>query len=220
MAVERTARIAEVVEHATETRAFRLTLPAGERLAFRPGQFISCLVPAGDRTLNRPYSIASTPEEPALELLVDLVPNGPGSHYLFGLRAGDALRFTGPWGMFVLDDALPDAETLFVADRSGIAPIRPMLREAVRRTQRPALRLLYGTRLGVYRRELEALPGLAVDVVPPEHVFDETLRRFVEGDQDRARRFFICGVGAPVIALRDRLRAAGYARRAVQYERW
>jgi ferredoxin-NADP reductase len=220
MAVERTARIAEIVEHAPETKTVRLTLPAGERLAFRPGQFISCLVPADDRTLNRPYSIASMPEEPALELLVDLVPGGPGSHYLFGLHVGDVIRFTGPWGMFMLGDVLPDGETVFVADRTGIAPIRPMLREAVRRDPRPSLRLLYGTRLGVYRQELEALPGLAVDVVPPERVFDEAVRRFVDGDGDRTRRFFVCGVGAPVIALRDRLRAAGYARQAVQYERW
>jgi ferredoxin-NADP reductase len=220
MAAERTARIAEIVEHTAETRSLRLTLPAGEPLAFRPGQFLSCLVPAGDRALNRPYSIASSPDEPALELLVDLVPNGPGSHYLFGLRPGDALRFTGPWGLFVLDDTSPDGETVFVADQSGIAPIRPMLREAVRRSPRPALRLLYGTRLGVYRSELEALSGLSVDVVPPERLFDEAVRRFVEADQDRTRHFFVCGVGAPVIALRDRLRAAGYARRAVQYERW
>jgi ferredoxin-NADP reductase len=57
-------------------------------------------------------------------------------------------------------------------------------------------------------------------VVEPETVFDESVRRFVDGDADRSRHFFVCGVGAPVFALRDRLRAAGYARRAVQYERW
>lgn len=220
MAVERTARVAAIVEHAPDTRALRLALPAGERLPFRPGQFLTCLVPAGDRVLNRPYSIASSPDDPELEILVDRVPNGPGSHHLFGLGVGDEIRWTGPWGTFVLDDGPLDAETVFVAERTGIAPVRPMLREAARRRPGPALRLLYGTRLGVYRAELEALPGVAVDVVAPEAVFDEAARRFVDGDRDRSRRFFVCGVGAPVIALRDRLRAAGYARRAVQYERW
>jgi ferredoxin-NADP reductase len=161
----------------------------------------------------------STPDVRELDVLLNLVPNGPGSHYLFARRPGDTIRFTGPWGTFVLGD-LPDAETIFVAEGTGIAPIRPMLLDAVRRDRRPPLRLLYGTSLDLYRAELEALPGLTVDVVPPASVFDEAVRRWVDADADRSRHFFICGVGAPVLALRDRLRAAGYARRAVQYERW
>ena len=217
MAVERTARVVDVVEHAADTRSLRLAPDAP--LAFRPGQFISCLVPDGAEVLNRPYSIASSPEVPELEILLNLVPGGPGSHYLFAREPGDTIRFTGPWGMFVLDE-LPVSETIFVAEGTGIAPIRSMLLAATRRDRRPPLRLLYGTSLNLYRAELEALPGLTVDVVSPAHVFDEAVRRWIDGDADRSRHFFICGVGAPVLALRDRLRGAGYARRAVQYERW
>jgi ferredoxin-NADP reductase len=217
MAVERTARVAEVVVHAPDTRS--IFLEPDEALAFRPGQFLSCLVPAGDAALNRPYSIASSPGDARVELLLDLVPGGPGSTYLFARRPGDVVRFTGPWGTFVLDE-LPEAEVVFVAEGTGIAPIRPMLRDAARRPRRPPLRLLYGTDLDLYRDELAALPGVTLDVVPPSEVFDEAARRFVDGDADRTRRFYVCGVGAPVLALRDRLRAAGYARRSVQYERW
>ena len=217
MAVERKARIVDVVTHADDTRLLRLEPESP--LAFRPGQFISCLVPAGADFLNRPYSLVSTPAEAHLEILLNLVPGGPGSRYLFDRRPGDTIGFTGPWGTFILNE-LPPAETIFVAEATGIAPIRPMLLDAVTRRTRPPLRLLYGTRLGLYREELEALPGLAVDVVSPEHVFDEAARRWIDGDRDRSRHFFICGVGAPVLTLRDRLRAAGYARRAVQYERW
>jgi anthranilate 1,2-dioxygenase reductase subunit len=45
-------------------------------------------------------------------------------------------------------------------------------------------------------------------------------RRFVDADESRDRAFYLCGVGQGVIELRDLLRKAGYARRAVQYERW
>jgi ferredoxin-NADP reductase len=217
MAVEHTARLVDVVVHAPDTRS--LVLKPAERLAFKPGQFVSCLVPSGGETLNRPYSIASSPDDPNWEILLNLVPGGPGSQYLFERRAGDTIRFTGPWGTFVVD-ALPDAETIFVAERTGIAPIRPMLRDAARRTPRPPLRVLYGADLPLYRDELAALPGVDVEVVPARDVWDAAVRRWIDGDADRSRHFFICGVGAPVLALRDRLRAAGYARRAVQYERW
>ncbi len=219
MAAERTARIVRVVEHAPDTRSLFLALDAAAPLAFRPGQFLSVLVPAPAGDLNRPYSIASSPGEANVELLLNLVAGGPGSTHLFARTAGDRVRFTGPWGTFTAEEA-PDAEVVFVAERTGIAPIRPLLHDLARRTARPRLRLLYGTTLPLYRDELAALPGVAVDVVPPADVWDEAVRRWIDADVDRSRHFFVCGVGAPVLALRDRLRAAGYARRAVRYERW
>jgi ferredoxin-NADP reductase len=146
MAIEWTARVVDVVVHAPDTRSLRLELPGGAPLAFRPGQFVSCLVPAGRETLTRPYSLVSQPGEPRLEILLNLVPGGPGSAYLFDRRPGDELRCTGPWGTFLVPDAL-DAEAVFVAERTGIAPIRPMLHELARRPRHPPLRLLYGTRL-------------------------------------------------------------------------
>ena len=223
MAVEYEARVARIVEHAPDTRSLFLR---GPRLAFRPGQFISCLLPVGGETLIRPYSIASSPEEDDLEICLNLVPGGLGSPYLLGLPAGAEVRFTGPWGTFVLDHA-PEAEAIFVADGTAIAPIRPMLRRAVATATRHPLHLLYGAagpeRL-LYRAELEAMArehtGFRFEHVPSARLRDEIARRWVDGDADRGRRFFICGVGAIVPALRDLLRGAGYERRAVQYEKW
>src|SRR5438093_5584399 len=224
-APELAARLERIVDHGAETRAFFLRLPTS--LAFRPGQFISCLLPVGEERLIRPYSIASSPEEAdCLELVVDRVPGGPGSHYLFDLQIGATLRFTGPWGTFTLDRA-PEGEAVFIADGTGIAPIRPMLRRALATATRHPLRLLYGgesrERL-LYRTELEAMAREHRDFhcehVPSARLRDEVARRWVDGDADRARRFFICGVGAIVPALRDLLRGAGYERRAVQYEKW
>jgi len=214
---EHHGRIERVVVHDGETRSLLVHLPGG--LAFTPGQFVSCLLPVGGERIVRPYSIASAPEHPEqLELLLNRVPGGPGSSYLFGLQAGDPLDFTGPWGTFTLAQA-PDAETVFVAERTAIAPIRPMLQRAARSARHP-LRLLYGTELPVYRDELSALAAVDVDLLPPEMLEAEVQRRFVDGDHDRTRHFFVCGVGDLVRRLRKALRDAGYARGAVQYERW
>src|SRR5258705_9111299 len=124
MAVEWTARVRDVVVHAPDTRA--LFLEPSHPVEFRPGQFVSCLVPHDGGVLNRPYSIASTPADSHLELLLNLVPGGPGSSYLFACAAGDTLQLTGPWGTFGAGE-LPDAETIFIAEQTAIAPIRPML---------------------------------------------------------------------------------------------
>jgi ferredoxin-NADP reductase len=217
MAVERTARVDLIDEHDDATRTLFLRLDAP--LAFRPGQFISCLLPIAGERMIRPYSIASDPDETeSIEILYNLVPDGPASRYLHGLKLGDAITFTGPWGTFTLDEP-PDAECVFIAENTGIAPIRAMLLAHALRARRP-FRLLYGTTLGVYFDELAALPNVTAEAVPPARLVDEALRRFVDADEDRTRHVFVCGVGPMVYTLRDRLRAAGYARRAVQYEKW
>src|SRR6059036_3686522 len=223
MALEHEARIVRIVGHAPDTRSLFLRQRCGPRIAFRPGQFISALLPIGGDTLIRPYSLASDPENDDLEICLNLVPGGLGSPYLLGLPVGATVRFTGPWGTFVLDRA-PEAEAIFIADGTGIAPIRPMLRRAVATATRHPLHLLYGAagpeRL-LYRAELEAMArehtGFRFEHVPSARLRDEIARRWVDGDADRARLFFICGVGAIVPALRDLLRGAGYERRAVQY---
>jgi CDP-4-dehydro-6-deoxyglucose reductase len=220
------ATIERIVELAPDTRAFFLRLPAHHRFAFTPGQFLSCLLPVGGQTIIRPYSLASSPEDSELEICLNRVPGGVGSAYLFGLGIGATLRFTGPWGTFTLAHA-PDAECVFIAEGTGIAPIRAMLRRALAgRTARP-LRLHYAASSHahlLYGDEFAAaasgdsrftfLPLLAAPLT------EEIERRYVHADQDRSRRFYICGVGEIVPRLRDLLRRAGYERRAVQYEKW
>jgi len=225
MAVELDGRLEEIVEHGADTRSLFLGLPVA--FDFRPGQFISCRLPVGGETLTRPYSIASSPEDARrLEIVLNLVPGGPGSHYLFGLSVGTRVHFTGPWGSFVLDRA-PEAETVFIPDGTGIAPIRPMLRRALATATGRPLRLLAGAAARervLYRAELDALarecPSFAWEHVSSVELADEVRRRWVERGTGRSRHFFICGVGAIVPAVRDLLRQAGYERRAVQYEKW
>lgn len=214
---EYTARVLHVVEHGPALRSLFLERPPS--LAFVPGQFLSFRLEVGGQTLTKPYTIASAPEEPAhLEILFDRVPGGAGSTHLFARGPGDPLHCTGPWGAFALDRA-PDAEAIFVAHGTGIAAIRPMLQRAARTASHP-LHLVYGTRTPVYVDELRGLAGLDVTLVEPEALADVVRDRWIDADADRTRHFYVCGIGTIVPTLRDLLRGAGYARRAVQYEKW
>ena len=221
MAVEYEARVERIAEHAPDTRSLFLH---GVRLQYRPGQFISCLLPVGGETLIRPYSIVSDPGDDDLEICLNRVPGGLGSAYLLALAVGSALRFTGPWGTFVLDRA-PDAETVFIADGTGIAPILPMIRRALATASGHPLRLLHAAGdVFLYRAELDDLarraPAFTIERVGSATLEVEVARRWIDADGDRTRRFYVCGVGAIVPRLRDMLRGAGYERRAVHYEKW
>jgi ferredoxin-NADP reductase len=224
MADEQAARLDEVTEHGGDVRSF-FVRPA-RPFAFTPGQFVSCLLPVGGQRLTRPYSIASHPEAPErLELLLNLVPDGPGSHHLFALRPGAEITLTGPWGTFVVEQA-GSAEMVFIADGTGIAPIRPMLRRALA-TGRQATTLLHAAgapQPHVYADEHAALAAadarLTFAPLASAELLAEVERRYVLADDDRSRHFFVCGVGDVVVRLRQLLRGAGYERRAVRYEKW
>jgi ferredoxin-NADP reductase len=220
------ATIARIVERAPDTRSFFLRLSARQRFTFTPGQFVSCLLPIDQQTMIRPYSLASSPEEPELEICLNRVPGGPGSAYLFGLGVGATLHFTGPWGTFTLAQP-PDAACVFIADGTGIAPIRPMLRRALASQSVHPLRLHYAAASQahlLYADEFEAAtrthPGFTFCPLLAAPLVEEVERRYVHDDQDRSRHFYICGVGDIVPQLRDLLRGSGYERRAVQYEKW
>jgi ferredoxin-NADP reductase len=230
------ATVARIHEHLPGTHSLFLRLAAGERLAFTPGQFISCELLVGDGApLVRAYSLASSPDDDELEICVDLIAGGPGSTYLFGLRPGSELAFTGPFGSFALADP-PPVPLVFVGEGTAIAPIRPMVRRALERGGTQPITVLQGARYDhelVYRDDFErwsaahprldwepVLLATEAEVGPIAALEEVTIERFVRGDADRSRRFWICGVGPMVARLRDELRAAGYERRAVRAEQW
>jgi ferredoxin-NADP reductase len=221
------ATIERIAELAPETRSFFLRLPVPQRLVFVPGQFISCLLPVGGETIIRPYSIASDPEDGGLlEICLNLVQGGPGSHYLFGLDVGATLRFTGPWGTFTLERP-PEAECVFIADGAAIVPIRPMLRRTLAGLAVHRVRLHHAA-LSVahllYSAEFEAAARaharFTFAPLVGGSLSELVAERYVRADRDRSRHFYICGVGEIVPRLRNLLRSAGYERRAVRYEKW
>lgn len=229
------ARIERIFDHTDDVRSFFLRCLTPPLRPFTPGMFISLALPLADGERVRPYTVASSPEEAEpFEIVFNRVPGGAGTAWLFTRAAGDELGFTGPYGAFTLA-APPDAELVFIAESTAIAPIRPMIRRAlaVRSTRR--LELLHAADRPdhlLYRREFGALAAahrrlqVATMVVQDgsgrlyARLADELRRRWIEADTDRSRHFYICGVGAGVLELRDLLRGAGYERRAVHYEKW
>jgi len=226
------ARVENIFDHTTDTRSLFLSLTSGKHLRFVPGQFISITIPLGDEMRSRPYSIASDSEERGpFEICFNRVAGGRGVQWLFDRRVGDTLDFSGPFGAFTIDRA-PDAELCFIAEGTAIAPIRPMLKRALASPSASRIHLIYAAPDRdhiLYAAELEQLmrtaPNFSYEsVIAPGQIYDRLFElaeaRWVIGDADRTRHFYICGVGKGVIRLRDLLRGAGYERRAVHYEQW
>ena len=129
-------------------RTSRLVLDPPGWAGHQPGQHVDVRLTAEDGyTAQRSYSIASAPEHPHLELLVETLPDGEVSPYLTGeLRAGDELEVRGPvGGWFVWNSTLQEPLQL-IAGGSGVVPFLAMLEHHHATGSTTPARLLYSTR--------------------------------------------------------------------------
>ncbi len=175
------AEVCRVRDLTHDVRELDLRLAEPATITFKAGQFLSFEVGRDEkqRTIIRPYSIASPPGRPdVLTLLFNLVPGGPGSTYLFSLKEGDVARFKGPTGAFYLRDD-PARDHLFVATGTGIAPIRAMLLALFERDAAGSVTLYWGLRS---RRDLYWQDELtAWAQAHPKFTFITTLSRPEDG---------------------------------------
>ena len=124
------ARIAARADHTPDLAVFRLELETP--LHFQPGQYATLALPGADgRLVKRPYSIASAPHEPQIELFVERVEGGALTPQLWSHAVGDEVfvrqRVAGQFLLEKGDDGAPQRH-VFCATVTGIAPFCSMLR--------------------------------------------------------------------------------------------
>lgn len=147
----------------------RIRLKPAKLLEFSPGQYAQLQF-----TPNhvRPYSMAGLHSDGCLEFHVRLVPGGRVTGYIASsLRAGDAVRVSGPMGSAYLRRN-HTGPMLCVAGGTGLAPVLSIARGAVAAGMSNPIHLYFGVRSDRDVYGLEALanlqaqhPGLHVHVV-------------------------------------------------------
>ncbi|MBN1631348.1 MAG: 2Fe-2S iron-sulfur cluster binding domain-containing protein [Thermoleophilia bacterium] len=124
----------------------RLGLNDKTAVADRPGQYIRLEVPAQGGPVHRAYSISSTASEKGIvEMIVRLIPDGAGSLYVHGLKKGDRVAFTGPYGDFELTED-PDVEVICVGGGSGMSAVKNVIYTIYERWPDRRCRLFFGCR--------------------------------------------------------------------------
>lgn len=107
-----------------------------EILSFRPGQYLTVGMPEGERLVERPYSVASSPREPELEFFLELVPGGHLTPHLYDVPVGGAVLVRRlAKGRFAFDEQSGHANHLMVATVTGVAPFVSMVREMAARIE-------------------------------------------------------------------------------------
>ncbi len=181
----------------------KLRLDVVDRTPHVPGQhYVVRLRAPDDYTAQRSYSIASDPDDPLVELMVECLPRGEVSSFLHEIvEVGDELEVRGPIGRwFVWGGTTP---SLCVAGGSGVVPFVSMMRYATRLGLTSRLRVVasaqyrdrlpYADELESYgafialTRENQPLPDGSERVAA--HVYPDELVPLADG----VERAYVCG---------------------------
>lgn len=197
------ARVVDVVHETADAHSLVLEPAEGDRARFsyRPGQFLTVRVPAGDGWAARCYSLCSSPlTDDRLKVTVKRVEGGLGSNWICdNVTAGDVLEVLRPAGTFTpssLDDDL-----LLVAGGSGITPVMSILKSCLAGgTGKVAL--LYANRderSVIFADELRALTERHPDRLAVVHLLESVqglptpaVVRSLAGPYS-GRQVFVCG---------------------------
>jgi ferredoxin-NADP reductase len=154
-------QVAKVRDVRNETpHAKTLMLHVPDWPGHRAGQHVDVRLVAEDGyQAQRSYSIASAPENSALELTIERIDDGEVSPYLCDvLHAGDGLEVRGPIGGYFVWNANDGGPLFLIAGGSGIVPLMAMLRHHAQRAPKVPAHLLYSARTRgdlLYMKELE-----------------------------------------------------------------
>ncbi len=94
-----------------------------KQLPFIPGQYATIGFQVGEKIVQRPYSIVSSPHEPFMEVFVELVPEGETTPLFWELKLGDSVFFRERLvGRFVMDTESGMTRHLMAGTVTGAAP--------------------------------------------------------------------------------------------------
>ncbi len=99
-------------------------------IAFRAGQYVTVGLPEAEKLIERPYSVASSPQEQELEFFLEIVRKGKLSPHLYEVpERGEVWLRKDAKGRLRFDAESGHPNHLMVATVTGVAPFVSMIRE-------------------------------------------------------------------------------------------
>lgn len=154
-------RVTQIIDHTPSVRELVLKADSPAEFSFKAGQFVMLNVPQGEaKPVLRAYSIASDDhQKDGFRLLFKFVDNGIASTFVWSLKGGELLNFTGPFGKVFFQEP-PTEQIIFLNTGTGLSQHICYLLS--KKDQYPNLkyRMLFGVRSEkdmYYKPQLDAL---------------------------------------------------------------
>ena len=206
-------------------RFVTVRLDVANRVDHLPGQhYVVRLRAPDDYTAQRSYSVASEPDDPLVELMVECLPGGEVSGHLHDVaEVGDVVELRGPIGGWFTWEG--EATAVCVAGGTGVVPFVSMLRYAARHGLGDRLRVVAVGRTFAdlpYAAELRdagaflalTRENLGDRVASPPHA--EEVGPLVDGIE----RAYVCGTAGFASFAERLLGEAGVRRDVIRVEQF
>ncbi len=143
------AKISKIISLSETVKHFVLDYPSETDTRFIAGQFMMVHLEKDGKPHKKPYSIASSPVLAAnknqIELCIKIVEGGYVSTWFFGLKEGDVIHTSIPYGVFVMREPWQD-NLVFVGTGTGVAPLRGMIKNLFEKNCTKDIWLIFGNR--------------------------------------------------------------------------
>lgn len=138
--------LTDVIDHTANVRELVIEPEEPKQFAFKAGQFVTLHVPQEPKPALRAYSIASSDEfTNGFRLLFKYVENGIASTYVWKLKKGDTLQFTGPFGRVFFKQP-PTPQIIFMNTGTGLSQHLSYLLSNQKTFPQLQYRMLFGVR--------------------------------------------------------------------------
>jgi ring-1,2-phenylacetyl-CoA epoxidase subunit PaaE len=152
--------------------------PDSGRPDYKPGQFLTLVVPVGGKELRRSYSLCSTPyADKQMAVTVKRIKDGIVSNHLNdNLKEGDTIKVMEPMGVFTTSfDVNSYRHIVLIGGGSGITPLMSILRSVLLKEPNSFVSLIYANRDEesiIFRDYLEELQNDYGDRLNLVHILD------------------------------------------------
>lgn len=157
-----TLKIADITRETSDAVTLHFEQPQNQTINYKPGQFLTLIIPFEGKKERRSYSLSSTPHENTLSVTIKRVPGGKVSNYLLDNAAvGQEIEVMEPLGNFCITcDAAETRHVILLGAGSGITPLMSILKGVLREEPNSKVTLLYGNRdenSVIFKDQLEQL---------------------------------------------------------------
>ncbi len=153
--------VEQIIDHTSSVRELVLKAIEPAEFVFKAGQFVMLNVPQTEgKPVLRAYSIASDDRiKNGFRLLFKFVDNGIASTFVWNLKGGETLNFTGPFGKVFFQEP-PTEQIVFLNTGTGLSQHICYLLSKKEQYPNLRYRMLFGVRTEkdmYYQKEIAAL---------------------------------------------------------------
>ncbi|MHA6247305.1 2Fe-2S iron-sulfur cluster-binding protein [Pontibacter sp. CAU 1760] len=172
-------KVVDITRETPDAVSVHFEHPEKKTIPYKPGQFLTLILPIEGKEFRRSYSLSSGPKEaPRLSITVKRVEGGVISNYLVDhLQVGQEVKVMEPTGNFCITCAPENQRhVILFGAGSGITPLMSILKSVLEDEPESRVTLLYGNRdedSVIFRDQLQGLQQQHAGLLYVEYIYSQ-----------------------------------------------